>query len=139
MLPSFEERSVWIQLVSLVVVFAAYLAVSAVMLSKGVMLLPPYVAVFGVATILLVVILALGHTIAVMMGKPEPRDERDRLIAWRAEGNSSWLLAAGVFGAIAALVASVPTVWVAHLLLVSVFASEILKLALQIVSYRRGA
>ncbi|MBC7772642.1 MAG: hypothetical protein H7210_09130 [Pyrinomonadaceae bacterium] len=138
MLPSFEEKSVWVQLVSLVLVLGAYFTVSGIMLASGVRVLVPYVPVFMSAVILLVVVLGLGHAVAAVMGKPERRDERDRLIGWRAESNSSWLLAAGVFFAITALVFQVDTVWVAHLLLASMFASEVLKLLLQLRYYRRG-
>ncbi len=138
MLPSFEEKSVWVQLVSLVVVLGAYFVVSGIMLANGVVVLAPYVPVFAVAVVLLVLVLALGHAAAALTGKPEKRDERDRLIGWRAESNSSWMLGAGVFCAISALILGIETVWVAHLLLASMLASEMLKLSLQIVYYRRG-
>lgn len=139
MISSFEERSVWIQLISLTLVLAAYMVVSGIMLSNGVMALPPYVAVFAIATVLLVITLIAGHFLSALMGRVEPRDERDRLISWRAESNASWLLATGAFAAIAALIFSIQAVWVAHLLLLSIFASEILKLVLQITYYRGRA
>ncbi len=138
MLPSYEERSVWVQLVSLCVVFAGYMAVSISMMAKGVLHLAPYVAVFMTAVVLLVVMMVVGHAAALLFGKPEKADERDRQIGWRAESNSSWLLGAGVFAAITAMCFGIETVWIAHVLLGSLFASEILKLALQIVYYRRG-
>jgi len=138
MLPSFEEKSVWVQLVSLIVGVGAYFAVSGMMLSNGVVALVPYIPVFMVSVGLLVVVMVVGHIIAAVTGKPEPRDERDRLIGWRAESNSSWLLATGVFGAITALAFGIEAVWVAHLLLASMFLSEMLKLLLQLMYYRRG-
>lgn len=138
MLPSFEEKSVWVQLVGLVIVMVGYFAVSGVMMAKGAVVLVPYVPVFAVAVGLLLAVNIAGHVIAALTGKPEKRDERDRLIGWRAESNSSWLLAAGVFCALSAMVFRVETVWVAHLLLASMFGSEILKLSLQAVYYRRG-
>ncbi|HYN09833.1 MAG TPA: hypothetical protein VES67_20790 [Vicinamibacterales bacterium] len=60
------------------------------------------------------------------------------MIEWRAEGNSGWLLAVGVLAGITGMVASVPNVWIAHLLLLSLFLSEVLKLVLKLVYYRRG-
>lgn len=138
MLPSFEERSVWVQLVALVLALAGYAAVSGVMLSKGVDTFAAYVPVFAVSVVLLVLLLVGGHIFAALVGKPEARDERDRLIGWRAESNSSWLLGMGVFAALTAMAFQVPTVWVAHVLLGSVYASEILKLVLQAAYYRRG-
>ena len=50
----------------------------------------------------------------------------------------SWLLATGVLTAITGLVLSVDNVWVAHILLASLFLSEVLKYVFQIVYYRRG-
>lgn len=139
MLPSFEERSVWVQLVSLLVVLGGYFVVSGWMLARGIEQLGPYVPLFAAATVLLVIVLTLGHIGAAVVGRAEKRDERDRLIGWRAESNSSWLLGAGVFVAITGLSFNVAPVWIAHLLLASLFASEVLKLSLQVVYYRGRA
>lgn len=138
MLPSFEERSVWVQLVSLLTVLGGYFLVSGWMLLRGIERIGPYVPLFMAATVLLVIVLVVGHIAAAVIGKAEKRDERDRLIGWRAESNSSWLLGAGVFSALTALAFGVQPVWIAHLLLASLFASEVLKLSLQVVYYRRG-
>jgi len=138
MLPSFEEKSVWVQLVSLVVVLGGYFVVSGIMLSRGVVVLVPYVPLFTAAVVLMVVVLVIGHVVAALTSKPEKRDERDRLIGWRAESNSSWMMATGMFAAITALILGVEAVWVVHLLLASMFISETLKLLLQIRYYRRG-
>ena len=87
---------------------------------------------------MIIVLLAAAHALAAIVGRPEPRDERDRIISWRAESNPSWLLAAGVLGAITAILFSLPNVWVADVLLLSLFASQVLYFALQPVYYRRG-
>ena len=135
---SFEEKSVWIQLVSLVVGLGGYLVVAGLMLSNGVTALPPFVPVFAVAIILIVAINIAGHVVAAINGGADDADERDRLIGCRAESRSSWILGVGVIGAIMALILSVGSVWVAHLLLISLFVSEVAKEVLQIVYYRRG-
>ena len=135
---SFEEKSVWIQLVAMVLALGGYFVVAGRMLSAGVMALPPYVPLFVVTVVLMVVLLVAGHVVAAVASRPEGRDERDRLIGWRAENNSSWLLATGVLGAVTAMIFAVPNVWVAHLLLLSLFASEVLGFVLRLVYYRRG-
>lgn len=135
---SFEEKSVWTQLVSLVVGLGGYLVVAGLMLSNGVGALPPFVPVFAVAIVLVVAINVGGHVVAAVASRSHEADERDRLIGCRAESRSSWVLAAGVIGAIVALILSVGDVWVAHLLLVSLFCSEVAKDVLQLVYYRRG-
>ena len=135
---SFEEKSVWIQLSSLVVGLGGYLVVAGLMLSDGVSALPAFVPVFAVAVVLIVAINVAGHVVAAIASGGDGADERDRLIGWRAESRSSWILGIGVIGAIIALILSVDGVWVAHLLLISLFSSEVAKEVLQIVSYRRG-
>lgn len=135
---SFEEKSVWIQLIGTVVALGAYFVVAGLMFSAGVTALPAYVPLFIVAIVLLVILLAAGHALAAITGRPEGRDERDRLSTWRAECNSGWLLGAGVIVAVVALIMSVSTVWIAHLLLLSMLASEALGNILRIVYYRRG-
>ena len=135
---SFEEKSVWIQLTGLVVGLGGYLVVAGVMLSNGVSALPAFVPVFAVAIVLIVAINVAGHIVAAVASQSQDADERDRLIGCRAESRSSWILGVGVIGAIIALIASVGGVWVAHLLLISLFGSEAVKEVLQIVYYRRG-
>ena len=135
---SFEEKSVWIQLSSLVVGLGGYLVVAGLMMSNGVSALPAFVPVFAVAIVLIVAINVAGHAVAAIASRADEPDERDRLIGWRAESRSAWILGVGAIGAIIALILSVDGLWVAHLLLVSLFCSEAAKEVLQIVYYRRG-
>lgn len=135
---SFEEKSVWIQLVGTTVSLGAYFVVAAMMLVAGVTTIGAFVPLFGVAVALLVAMLVAGHVVVAVASRTSDPDERDRLVEWRAESGSAWLLATGVFLAIAGLVVAVDAVWIAHLLLVSLFASTVLKYALQLRYYRRG-
>ncbi|MEQ8318321.1 MAG: hypothetical protein RIE77_04995 [Phycisphaerales bacterium] len=139
MLPSFEERSVWVQLVALGLGLGGYFAAAGPMLARGVMEMGPYVAVFAVSLVLLIGVMVAGHVIAAVFGGTDDEtDERDRLIGWKAEARSSWVLGAGVFMAIGALTFGVEAAWVANGLLLALFASEMLKLLLQAISYRWG-
>lgn len=135
---SFEEKSVWIQLVATAGVLGAYFLVAGRMYAVGVRHLVPYVPLFAVAVVALVAVLAVGHIAAVVAHRPDGPDERDRLIGWRAESNSGWILAAGVILAIMGMIASYDDVLIAHLLLLSLLASQITAFVLQIVYYRRG-
>lgn len=138
MLPCFEERSVWVQLVGLGVVMGGYLVAAGWMMARGMDSVAGYVVMFLLSSALLVVVLIVGHIVAAVAGKVERPDERDRMIGWRAEASSSWLLGVGVLAAVGLLAFGVPTVWAVHVLLVSLFGSEVLKLALQVLYYRRG-
>jgi hypothetical protein len=135
---SFEERSVWIQLAGVVVILGLYFLVAGRMLAAGVNVVAAYVPVFLVAVALLVVVLVAGHVVAAIASRPESRDERDRLIEWRAEANASWILGVGVLAAVGCLAVEVASVWVAQLLLVSLFLSQVVGYVWQLVYYRRG-
>ncbi len=135
---SFEEKSVWIQLVGMTLGLGAYFFVAGRMLLSGVTAMPAYAAVFMVATALMVVFLVAGHLVAALASRPEGRDERDRLIEWKSESGSSWILAVGVLGAVTGMCFSVSIVWIANALLVSLFLSEIAGYVLRLAYYRRG-
>jgi hypothetical protein len=135
---SFEERSVWIQLIVMSLVMGGYFVDAWRMFSKKITWLPAYAFVFGLAVVLMVIFMIAGHVAVAIANRPEGRDERDRLIRWKAESRSRWVLASGVFIGIEGMVISLPGVLIAHLLLLSLFLSELLKLVLQIVDYRRG-
>ena len=139
MLPSFEERSVWVQLIGLGLALGGYFAAAGPMLARGVMEMAPYIAVFAVCLALLIVVQIVGHIAAAILGGTDDKtDERDRLIGWKAEARSSWVLGLGVLGAIGSLAFGVEVVWVANGLLLALFLSEMRKLALQAFSYRVG-
>lgn len=136
---SFEEKSVWIQLVAIVLGLGAYFVLAGRMLAAGVREMPAYAALFMVSVAAMVVFLVVAHVVAAVASRPESRDERDRVIAWRSEHNSSWLLAVGVLGAVVCMVLSIDNVWTANLLVLSLAMSEVLGFVLRIVYYRRGA
>lgn len=135
---SFEEKSVWITLAGHVVVAIVYAIAAARLMLAGVTDLSAYAAPFVGAIVLMVILLVAGHAAAAIIRRPEPRDERDCLIEWRAQSNSSWVLVAGVLLAITAMLFSFNSVWIAHLLLASLFGTEILGQVLRICSYRVG-
>ena len=135
---TFEEKSVWIQLFSLLVVLGLYFVIATNMMLSGVNHIAAFVPLFVVAVILLVVVQVTAHVVAAIANKPESRDERDQLIKWRAESNASWILGVGVLAAIAGLVVSDETVWIAHLLLFSLLISEVVTLVFQIYYYQKG-
>ncbi len=135
---SFEEKSVWIQLVGTVVGLGAYFVIAGMMLANGVREMPAFAAVFGVSTVFLVILMVVGHIAAAVLSSPEGRDERDRLIEWRAEAHSAWIVVVGVFAALTGMVFDVSNVWSANVLLASLFISQVLSSVLRLVSYRRG-
>jgi hypothetical protein len=135
---SFEEKSVWITLLSMVAIFGFYSYAAANMLSAGVTEAAPFVGLFAAVTVLLVIVLVAGHVVVAIASRPDGRDERDRLISWRAEHNSSWLLATGVVAAIFGLALPIKPAWIANGLLMALVLSEVLAHALKLYYYRQG-
>ena len=135
---SFEEKSIWIQLTSILLSLGAYFVLAGRMMFAGVDALPFYVPLFTIAVVFIVLINIVGHIAAVFLDSDTNTDERDKLIGWRASSNSSWILGVGVILSIMGLIVFAKPVWVAHLLLLSLFLSEIVKYILQIVYYRSG-
>ncbi len=62
MLPSFEERSVWVQLVGLGLVLGGYFASVGPMLARGVTHMAPYIAVFAMCPTTSTTISKTRHT-----------------------------------------------------------------------------
>lgn len=135
---SFEEKSVWVTLSCMATVFAVYFVLAGRMLVAGVTSVLPFVPLFAVVVALLVVVLIVGHIVVAVVSRPDGRDERDRLIEWRAESNSSWLLGVGVVAAVFGLATPIAPAWIANGLLLALFFSEAMKQAFQLYYYRRG-
>jgi len=135
---SFQEKSVRIQLVGMVLGLGTYFVLAGRMLTSGAREMPAFAVLFMIATVLMVILLVAGHIVAAIAGKPEGRDERDRLISWRAEHSSSWVVTAGDFGSVACMVFGIENVRTANLLLLSLAVSEMPGLVLRLAYYRRG-
>lgn len=135
---SFEEKSVWVQLAATSIALVAYLFIAGKMLASGERAMPAFAALFIGATIFLVCLLIAGYVLAALSGRHDAADERDRLIAWRAEHSSSWLLAAGVFASIVCLMAGIENALTVNVLIAALFVAEVIGFALRIVYYRKG-
>jgi hypothetical protein len=136
---SFEEKSAWIVLLSLVGVFSLYFLVAARMLTAGVTdVVAPFVPLFVVVVVLLVVVLTIGHAIAAIASRPDGRDERDQAIERRAEASTSWILGVGVLAAAFGLALPVGRAWIANGLLMTLVVSEVVNYGLRLYFYRRG-
>ena len=135
---SFEEKSVWITLVSMLAIFGYYFVVAARMKSAGSTAVVEFVPLFVSVVVLMVVVIVIAHIVVAIASRPEGRDERDRLIEWRAESNASWVLGVGVCAGIWSAATSVDNVWIAHLLLLFLIGSEVVKSVAKLLYYRRG-
>ena len=98
----------------------------------------PYLIGF---VIVLVLVSVVGQ-IAVALRSPKeataPRDERERLITWRAGSVSAYVLEVGAFLAIVLAVAQVDWFWIANTVLALWVLAEIVDGGVQLSLSRRG-
>lgn len=139
---SFQEKSLWLLLTSLLLVFGLYFASALPM--ESLYISEANVAIFILMIVLLVVIQIIGHILLALTSLKEltqgvQEDERDKLITLKASNISSYVLVVGVLLALT-LCLFIPGNFVfAHVLLGFWVAAQVVEIALQLYFYRRGA
>ncbi|MDZ7791446.1 MAG: hypothetical protein U5L08_13315 [Xanthomonadales bacterium] len=143
---SFQEKSAWGTLVSLLVIGALYFS-SVWNLWRAEQL--HMAAMFGLSvgfTILLTVVLVGYHLIVAAISGGQDEDERDRLIGWRAGNSSGIVLGVAVISIVLMIIAGgmvddpfwQQPVVIANALMLAVLLSMIVELALTIWFHRKG-
>ncbi|MDG1891344.1 MAG: hypothetical protein P8L18_08535 [Verrucomicrobiota bacterium] len=135
---SFEEKSNLIQLGSMFLSFGVYVALAGSMFQGEEVRLMDFAPLVFVAILLLIFSNAAGHAVVAIASRRDTRDERDKLIEWRATMHVSWITPAGVICGIAGLFLEVQPILLAHLLLGSLFLSEMGKSLFRLYDYRSG-
>lgn len=143
---SFQEKSAWGTLVSLLVIGTLYFS-SILNLWRADQL--HVAATFGLAvgfTVLLTVLLVGYHIIVAAISGAENEDERDRLIAWRAGHVSGDVLGIAVVSVVVTIIGHgmidgqdwVTPVIIVNALIGAIFLAAVTELALTIWFHRRG-
>lgn len=120
---SYREKSVWGSLIGVMAVYGWYFA------------MPPAVGRLILAVVLLIAIEVIFHITLALKTKPEPMDERDRVIEAKGYRNAYLALVSGV---IAPIFLPLPPAMAAQVVLLALVVSEIVKSATQLYCYRRG-
>ncbi len=134
---SFQEKSIWSVLVSLLVVFGFYfylISVAAMTPSQG-------LGLFIFAVVALVVMLAILHigiALCNIRSATQDGDERDTLIELQAIRISSTVLAVGALLSASMWMTDTTPLNMANAILLSLVVSEIVQCVVQLVYYRRG-
>ncbi|WP_428387878.1 hypothetical protein [Mucisphaera sp.] len=136
---SFTEKSVWVQLVVMLGGLGLYATAALRIYNNAVYDMGAYVPLMIGAVIGLVVLLAVAHALVAAIGGAEDRDERDRMIAWKAAYRSSWVGSLGAMVAVLCLVQGLEPVIATHVLIVSLGFSHVVDMGLRLVAYRMGA
>ena len=134
---TFKEKSLWIQIVTLSLVFGSYfLALD----YTGVDRFPPnLVSHFIGLLVLLTVLTILGHIFAAAFNEPENEDERDLIIELKATRIKAFLLASSIVITMLTSLTLQNEFVTLHLLLLFLVVSEVVEKAVQLFYYRQGS
>ena len=134
---SFQEKSLWLMLSSLMLGFGFYFVT--VLPTTTVNLMPDHVVFFVLAVVILVITQVVGHIIIVAFDHHTKTDERDQLIELKGTRNGAYVLATGVFLALCAALFTEGNFIFTHVLLGFWVLAQLVTLASQLFLYRRGA
>lgn len=146
---SFEEKSTWITGISQLVVGIWYVvriidkaATSPVAdidyITELLVMIGASVALTVAATVVVAIILAARAAAKGDSTEIDQSDERDRSISRFAGNIGGYVLGAGMIPAMILAVLEFDHFWIAHAILASFFASELITATVKIVAYRRG-
>lgn len=134
---SFQEKSLWLMLVSLVVAFSFYFMT--VLPTHGAEVMPHQVVLFVLAVVMLVIMAIVGHILIALVDRRARTDERDRLISLKGSRNAGFVLATGVFTALCTAVLVKGNFAFTHVLLASWVLAQLVEIGSQLFLYRRGS
>lgn len=134
---SFQEKSLWLMLISLMFGFGFYFVT--VLPTTTVNLMPDHVVFFVLAVVILVITQVVGHIIIVAFDHHPKTDERDQLIELKGTRNGAYALATGVFLALCAALVTEGNFIFTHVLLGFWVLAQLVTMASQLFLYRRGA
>ncbi len=139
---SFREKSLWLLLLSLIVVFGVYFVSVLPVRSSNVA--PTHVGSFVGMLILLVVIQIIGQTLLAIANRRElasriQSDERDALIKLKSMRLASYVLATGIFLSICVALVVPGNFAFVHVLLAFWVLAQAVEIVFQLIFYRQGA
>jgi hypothetical protein len=134
---SFQEKSLWLMLVSLILVFGVYFA--SVLPARSGDVLPHQVVLFVSLIVLLVVFQIIGHVVLAVVDRRHGTDERDRIIELKGTRNGSYMLAAGVCASICLALLTEGNFLFTHVLLAFWVLAQLVEIGSQLALYRRGS
>lgn len=133
---SFQEKSLWVLFVGLILGFGFYFIV--VLPTNSANLLSYHVVLFVVAVVMLVITQIVGHSVIAALDQKTKTDERDRLIELKGTRNGAYVLATGVFLALCTALATEGNFIFAHVLLGFWVLAQLVEIGSQLFLYRRG-
>ncbi|GAB6194734.1 hypothetical protein [Lysobacter xanthus] len=138
---SWKERSQWVVLATVLLVYGRYFA--DVLPGHGADVGPADIARFITAVVALVMLQVAGHVVLAVLGRRAlergvQADERDTLIGLRAARIGGHVLAVGVFAALAVALQVPGNFAFVHVLFGALVVSHVVEVATRLALYRRG-
>jgi amino acid transporter len=134
---SFQEKSLLLVFLSLIVVFCLYFAF--VLPAESGRVLPHQVALFAAVIVLFVVIQVVGHVVLALVDRRHETDERDRIIELKGTRNGAYVLGVGVFVSICVALVTEGNFLFTHVLLAFWVLAHLVEIGSQLVLYQRGS
>jgi uncharacterized membrane protein HdeD (DUF308 family) len=135
---SFEEKSIWISLLTISLIFGYYFVRIVQMVSQDDINVAQSIVLLISVIVMVIIVEVVFHIIITLKDRPEALDERDRLIELKATRNAYFVLVFGIFLPIVGIAAQVRPFIVAHVIMFIFVLSEITKFLTQLFYYRRG-
>ena len=135
---SFQEKSIWISLTTISLIFGYYFVRIFKMASQDEINIAQSIVLLISVIVMVIIVEVVFHIIIALRNRPQALDERDRLIELKATRNAYFVLVLGIFLPIACIAASVRPFIVAHVIMFIFVLSEIAQFLSQLVYYRRG-
>ena len=135
---SFQEKSVWISLITVSLIFGYYFVRIFQMISKNQIDVIRNAVLFISVVIMVVVTEIIFHIIIAVRTRCEDKDERDRVIELKATRNAYFILIVGVFLSFVCVAFSLQSFIIVHVIMFFFVLSEITKFLSQLFYYQRG-
>lgn len=139
---SFQEKSLWLVFLSLLLIFGVYFL--SVLPVESSQVLPHQIGLFLVLIVFLVLSQIVGHIFLAIVHRRSlaqgqlHSDERDRIIHLKGIRNASYVLATGVFVSICLAILTEGNFLFTHTLLAFWVLAQLVEIGTQLVSYRHG-
>jgi hypothetical protein len=138
---SFREKSAWISLLLYLGIYGFYFTQVAVAVTRGEAGGGRFLGLFGQSVVLFVAATIVLTVIAAVLAPKDaqaPQDEREKLIALKANSVSGYVLAGAVVLVIGVLFFGADEFLTINLLFFALVLSEVCRVAAQLVLTRRG-
>ena len=137
---SYEEKGIWVYLVTSAAAYAVYLAIIVGRLASTPAAEVPYVSVLLWTAGASIVANTVGRVLVETANPSDSRraDVRDRDVSRFGEYASRWFLVAGAEAALVMAMAKVDYFWIANVIYLGFVLWAVAGSALKLVAYRRG-